>query len=357
MYGNEMEVEMVVLSYDKFLKERNAILIDVRSPKEFELEPIPGAINIPILNNEERVVVGTAYKQESPEEAKRIGMNIISKKLPEMFERINTLSKEYKKLVFYCARGGMRSSSVVSLFASLGYKASKLDGGYKAYRQYVAKEIPLLNEGIKYVVLHGRTGIGKTKVLQKLEQSGYSVLDLEKFADHKGSFYGALCETRVQSQKRFESEVLEHLRNRQYDYFLVESESKRIGNVYVPESIFQSMSDGYHVLLETTMDHRVEIIMEDYSKAPVEDMLACTTKLRRYLKEEDVVRYEEMLKSKDFRTFSRSIMDEYYDPLYQKSINKYEFDDTVFYEDIDTAVEGVVDFLKDKKLFVDNEEV
>lgn len=347
---------MVVLSYEKFLKEKSAILIDVRSPKEFELEPIPGAINIPILNNEERVVVGTAYKQESPEEAKRIGMNVISKKLPDMFERINTLSKEYKKLVFYCARGGMRSSSMVSLFASLGYKASKLDGGYKSYRQYVAKEIPLLNEGIKYIVLHGRTGIGKTKVLQSLESKGYSVLDLEKFADHKGSFYGALCESREQSQKRFESEVLEHLRNREHDYFLVESESKRIGNVYVPESIFKSMSDGYHVLLETTMDHRVDIIMQDYSKAPVEDMLACTTKLRRYLKEEDVVRYEDMLNAKDFEQFSRSIMDEYYDPLYQKSISKYEFDGTVFYEDIDTAVEGVVSFLKEKELLAVEDE-
>jgi len=336
---------MVVLSYERFLKEKSAILIDVRSPREFESEPIPGAVNVPILDNEERAAVGTAYKQVSPEEAKRMGMNYISKKLPQMFEEINDLSKKYKKLVFYCARGGMRSSSVVSLFSALGYKASKLDGGYKSYRQHVAKEIPLLNEGIKYVVLHGRTGIGKTKVLQRLEERGYSVLDLEKFADHKGSFYGALCEAREQSQKRFESEVLEHIRTREYDYFLVESESKRIGNVYVPESIFKSMTDGYHVLLETSMDHRVDIIMDDYAKAPVEEMLACTTKLRRYLKEEDVVRYEEMLKNKDFSLFSRSIMEEYYDPLYQKSINKYDFDGTVYYEDLDTAVEGVIDFL------------
>ncbi len=348
---------MVVLSYEKFLKEKSAILIDVRSPKEFEAEPIPGAVNVPILDNDERAAVGTAYKQVSPEEAKRLGMNYISKKLPEMFEEINNLSKEYKKLVFYCARGGMRSSSVTSLFSALGYKASKLDGGYKSYRQHVAKEIPHLNEGIKYVVLHGRTGIGKTKVLQRLEERGYSVLDLEKFADHKGSFYGALCESREQSQKRFESEVLEHMRTREYDYFLVESESKRIGNVYVPESIFQSMTDGYHVLLETSMDHRVEIIMEDYAKAPVDEMLACTTKLRRYLKEEDVVRYEEMLKNKEFALFSRSIMEEYYDPLYQKSINKYDFDDTVYYEDLDTAVEGVINFLTKEDLHkVESEE-
>lgn len=341
---------MIVLSYKQFLNEKSAILVDVRSPKEFELEPIPGAVNIPILNDEERAAVGTAYKQVSPEEAKRMGMNYISKKLPDMFEQINTLSKQYKKLVFYCARGGMRSSSVVSLFSSLGYRCSKLDGGYKGYRQHVTAEIPELNKGIKYVVLHGRTGIGKTKVLQRLEEKGYSVLDLEKFADHKGSFYGALCETRVQSQKRFESEVAEHLRDREYDYFLVESESKRIGNVYVPESIFTSMGEGYHVLLETSLDHRVEIIMDDYAKAPVEEMLACTVKLRRYLKEEDVVRYEDMLKNKNFREFSRAIMDEYYDPLYQKSINKYEFDDTVSYEDLDTAVEGVIGFLEKEKL-------
>ncbi len=337
---------MVVLSYEKFLREKSAILIDVRTPKEFEAEPIPGAINIPILSDEERVVVGTAYKQQSPEEAKRLGINYISTKLPNLFEEINELSKKYKKLVFYCARGGMRSSSVTSLFSSLGYKVCKLEGGYKSFRKYVGENIDKLNKDIKYIVVHGKTGIGKTKVLQGLEDKGYSVLDLEKFADHKGSFYGALCERREQSQKRFEAEVFEHLKDREYDYFLVESESKRIGNVYVPESIFKSMSEGYHILLETSLDHRVQIIMEDYSKAPIEEMLACTTKLRRYLKEEDVLKYENMLKEKRFEEFSRSIMEEYYDPLYQKSINKYEYDSTVNYESIGEAVEKIEKFIE-----------
>lgn len=166
------------ITYKEVLELDNYILIDVRTPKEFAREPIIGAINIPVLLDDERVTVGTTYVQQSKELAKEIGINCISKRLPEIFKQVQELSKKYRRLVFYCARGGMRSGSMSALFGSLGYRVSKLEGGYKAYREYIAKNTPIANEGFKYIVLHGRTGIGKTKILNKLEELGYPVMDL-----------------------------------------------------------------------------------------------------------------------------------------------------------------------------------
>ena len=158
---------MNIISFEDFLKEENAILIDVRTPKEFLLEKIPNSVNIPVLLDEERVAVGTTYVQRSKESAKKMGIEFISKRLPEIFEQVQELSKKYSKLVFMCARGGMRSSSITSLFGSLGYKVAKLEGGYKAYRDFILNNLPIENEKFKYIVIHGRTGVGKTKILNK----------------------------------------------------------------------------------------------------------------------------------------------------------------------------------------------
>lgn len=337
---------MVLLSYEELLKEKNYTLIDVRTPKEFEEEAIPGAINIPLLLDEERVDVGTAYKQVSPEKAKELGVEAIAKRLPEVFREVQKHAKG--RLAFYCAKGGMRSGSMAALFSALGYTTWKLEGGYRAYRQYILKEIPKLNEGIKYYILHGKTGIGKTKVLQRLEAKGYSVLDLEKMADHKGSFFGGVCEKRGQSQKRFESLIFDYLYKNRPTYVLAESESKRIGNVYVPESIFNSLANGKHLSLETTIEERVKIINEDYAGATNEELQACLDKVGRYISKEKYEEYSELLKNNEIDELSKKLMIEYYDPLYQKSIDKYRYEREIFYTNIEEAVESVVKYLDEE---------
>lgn len=337
---------MVLLSYEELLKEKNYTLIDVRTPKEFEEEAIPGAINIPLLLDEERVEVGTAYKQVSPEKAKELGVEAIAKRLPEVFREVQKHAKG--RLAFYCAKGGMRSGSMAALFSALGYTTWKLEGGYRAYRQYILKEIPKLNEGIKYYILHGKTGIGKTKVLQRLEAKGYSVLDLEKMADHKGSFFGGVCEKRGQSQKRFESLIFDYLYKNRPTYVLAESESKRIGNVYVPESIFNSLANGKHLSLETTIEERVKIINEDYAGATNEELQSCLDKVGRYISKEKYEEYSELLKNNEIDELSKKLMIEYYDPLYQKSIDKYRYEREIFYTNIEEAVESVVKYLDEE---------
>lgn len=337
---------MKLINYNELLNEKNYILIDVRSPQEFMLEGISGAINIPILLDDERAEVGTAYKQTSPESAKILGIGFISKRLPEIFQEINALSKKYKKIIFYCARGGMRSGSISSLFASLGYKVFKLNGGYKSYREYILKEIPVLNEGVKYVIIHGKTGVGKTKLLNSLENKGFSVLDLERMADHKGSFFGGLCEKRPQSQKRFESLLYDFFSKNNPKYVIAESESKRIGNVYVPESIYHSLLQGEHILADTTIEHRIKIVMEDYTNTDKKAIEECILKLQRYASKEYVSTLLQLLEEGNLPEISKLLMTDYYDSLYQKSIDKYDFENVAFYEDIPEGTEKVIAILE-----------
>lgn len=339
---------MILMKYEQLLKEKNYTLIDVRTPKEFEEEPIPGAINIPLLLDEERVEVGTAYKQISPEKAKELGVEAIAKRLPEVFREVQKHAKG--RLAFYCARGGMRSGSMAALFSALGYTTWKLEGGYRAYREYILKEIPKLNEGIQYYVLHGKTGIGKTKVLQQLEKLGYSVLDLEKMADHKGSFFGGVCEARPQSQKRFESLIFDFLYNKKPTYVIAESESKRIGNVYVPESVFTSLANAKHLSLEADLDLRTDIILEDYAGASYDELLECLNKVGRYISKEKLAEYTELLNNNKIKELSKILMVEYYDPLYQKSIDKYTYEREITYNSIEEAVEKVIEYLKSENL-------
>lgn len=334
------------ITYKEFLELNDSILIDVRTPKEFEREPIPGSVNIPVLLDDERVAVGTAYVQQSKELAKELGIKYISQRLPEIFKMVQELSRKYKKLIFFCARGGMRSGSMYALFSSLGYKCLKLEGGYRSYRDYIIKNIPILNSGLRYIVLHGRTGIGKTKILNKLEELGYPIMDLEKMADHKGSFFGSLCEKRAQSQKRFESELFQFLLNNKSKYIIAESESKRIGNVYIPDSIYNSLVSGYHLMADTTFEHRIEVLMEDYSGASIEELKECLEKIGRYIPKKKLVEYTEILEAGKISELAGIIAKEYYDPLYQKSIDKYEFNEHIFYSNTEEGVEKVIEFLK-----------
>lgn len=335
---------MNLLKFEDFLKEKNAILIDVRTPKEFELERVPNSVNIPVLLDEERVVVGTTYVQTSKEKAKKLGVEFISKRLPEIFEEIEELAKKYSKLVFMCARGGMRSSSIASLFESLGYKVAKLEGGYKAYREFIIQNIPLENERFQYMVVHGRTGVGKTKVLNKMIELGATVLDLEKLAAHKGSFFGALGEKLPQSQKRFDGEIFEFLRNCKSKFIVVESESKRIGNLYVPESVYQSMSNGHHVFIDTSIDNRLDILMEDYTNVPPHEIEECIMKVARYVSKEKISTYLQLLNEGKLRELGKVLIVQYYDPLYEVSIDRHEFELSITYEDMEKCAQELTDY-------------
>lgn len=335
---------MNTISFENFLKEESAVLIDVRTPKEFLLEKIPNSVNIPVLLDEERVAIGTTYVQRSKESAKKMGVEFISKRLPEIFEQVQDLSKKYSKLVFMCARGGMRSSSITALFGSLGYKVAKLEGGYKAYRDFILTNLLLENEKFKYIVIHGRTGVGKTKILNKMMELGVSVMDLEKMAAHKGSFFGALGEELPQSQKRFDGEVFEFLRTCKTKYIVVESESKRIGNLYVPESVYASMSNGRHLFVDTSIPNRLDILLEDYTNVPPKEIEECIMKVARYVSKEKTNNYLSLLHEGKLRELGEILIVQYYDPLYEVSIDRHDFELSIKYEDMDSCAKELSEY-------------
>ena len=240
-------------------------IIDVRSEAEFALDHIPGAVNCPVLDNAERVRVGTLYKQSSAFEAKKIGAALVARNIARHIEaRWLDMPKDWKPLV-YCWRGGNRSGALALVLARIGWPAIQLDGGYKAYRAHVSAalaELPPLD----LRVICGTTGSGKSRLLETLERIGAQVLDLEKLAAHRGSVLGHLPSQPQPSQKMFETRIWDQLRR--FDParpVFVESESKKVGQLRVPDALMDRMRQSPCVALHLSRPNRVRLLMEDYS--------------------------------------------------------------------------------------------
>lgn len=303
--------------------EGNYILIDVRSPSEFKTEHIPGSINIPIFSDEERHLVGETYIQNSPELAKKMGIEFASKKLPDIYEQVSKLDKEYDKLIFFCARGGFRSSSMVSLFMTIGVNSFKLDKGYKGYRKYINENLPEVIKDVKFVVLYGNTGAGKTDILKSLKESGSNILDLEGCANHRGSILGGVGLGDQSTQKSFESQIYKTLKERTNNLVFVEGESKKIGKVVIPQYIYESMSRGINICIDTDLQLRIDNILRDYVHGTDEELIHALKYLRQQLGHSIIDKYIEMIKNDQYREVIGDLMINYYDPHYEYKNREY----------------------------------
>jgi tRNA 2-selenouridine synthase len=317
------------------------ILIDVRSPSEYKEATIPGAINIPIFDDEERKVIGYTYVNESVDKAKKLGVEAVSKKLPRIYDEFLELDKKHDRLVLFCARGGMRSSSLCSLLTSLGMDTYKLNNGYKGYRKFINDELPRLNNEIKYIVLHGTTGVGKTEILKHLIERGHDVLDLEEAANHRGSLLGSVGLGEPNSQKQFEALVFEVLRDRKANYVFVEGESKRIGNIVIPSFIYKSMEKGVHILVDADLNFRTKLIIEEYTNhsSSEDEILLALEALSKYISSKNIEKYKELTIKGEYETVVEELMVKYYDPMYLNGINKYEYDYKLKVDNIERACE------------------
>ena len=293
------------------------ILIDVRSPKEYNAETIPDAINIPIFGDNERELIGTIYNQKSIEEAKKMGIKAAAEKLPQIYDHIATLDKEYNNLIFFCARGGFRSSSLVSLFKTLGIHAYKLDGGYKKYRKYINRTLPKVMEGMQFVVLYGNTGTGKTHILEVMQEMGHDIIDLEGCANHRGSLLGGVGLGKPNTQKMFESMLYESLKTRKTNTVYIEGESKKIGRVVIPGFIYDSMNNGIALKIEAGIEARIDNILRDYVHETDKELINSLDQLRRYIGNKNIDRYMDMIRRSEYRGVAKELMIKYYDPLYE----------------------------------------
>jgi tRNA 2-selenouridine synthase len=250
----------------------------------------------------------------------------------------------------------MRSKSICNVLTTLQVKnVYRLSGGYKAYRKFVINYIQNHVKDFKFVVLHGLTGVGKTIIIDKLEEDNISVLNLEKLAKNSGSVFGDLLfEGKSPSQKQFESLLFNDLYYNDKKYVVVESESKRIGSINVPDSIMKSMKKGYHILIKTSLQNRIINIYSDYIKEDCkidEKLIKCIKHLNKRLGNKNVEILISRIQSGDYEFVIEFLIKNYYDPLYKYSIDKIDRTDlTIDYNKINDAVDKIKDFIFSKNL-------
>ena len=240
-------------------------VIDARSEGEFAEDHLPGAHNWPSLHNEERIRVGTLYKQVSPFEAQKIGAALVASNIALHIQtHVLDKPKHWQPLV-YCWRGGKRSNSLALILGQIGFKVHLIEGGYKAFRKAVIEDTPRRVAPLPFRVLCGPTGSGKTRLLQALSAQGAQVLDLEAIASHRASVLGVIPGQPQPTQKAFETRLWDALRrfDPQRPVF-VEAESKKVGNVTIPEPLIEAMRQSPCIRLDLPLAHRVQLLMEDY---------------------------------------------------------------------------------------------
>jgi tRNA 2-selenouridine synthase len=341
-----MFLEVTYEDIDKNRINGSYKLIDLRSPSEYKSETIPGAVNIPIFTDEERKIIGTTYVQESIDKAKLLGVKAASKKLPAIYEQVSQLDKKYNNLIFFCARGGFRSSSVTGLFRTIGINAIKLDGGYKGYRRYVNDNLPKLIEDITFVVLYGNTGTGKTEILKNISEKGYDILDLESSANHRGSTLGGVGLGEPNTQKMFESYLFEALKNRKYNLVFTEGESKKIGKAVIPDYLFDKIRNGINIYISAPMEKRIENILNDYVHNTDNELIEALEHLRRYLGHENINRYIEMIRNKEYKRVIEELIIKYYDPRYES--NKRIYVSNFYNLNTNNTANEIINFFKPK---------
>jgi len=328
----------IALEIEKFLEEgKKSLIIDVRTPAEFEQGHIPGAYNIPLFTNEERAIVGTLYKKTGKQEAIHKGLEIFGPRMIWYIEELKKVaaavaatdtstshsdeSNNIKTIYIHCWRGGMRSGSIAWLFEIYGYKVFTLKNGYKSFRNLVLEEF---KKERKIKIIGGRTGSAKTLVLPELKKKGLQVIDLEKLAHHKGSSFGSIGELPQPSQEHFENKLALELRftNENEDLFL-EDESKLIGRVIIPSPFFLQMRSCSVFYFDVPFEERAKYIAEHYGKYPKEELLVATERILRKLDtrfSKDALRFLE--EGNLIESFKISL--KYYDKTYEFGLSKRE---------------------------------
>jgi len=302
-------------------------IIDVRSPAEFKEDHIPGAINLPVLNDEERSRVGTIYKQVNPFQAKKLGAALVSANISRAIEKnLIDRDKDYQPLI-YCWRGGQRSMSMATILSRIGWKTTILDGGYKTYRAGVRKAIEEKCSQLDLMVISGLTGTGKTEILKQLYSRGEQVIDLEGLANHRGSLLGAEPDQPQPSQKYFESLLVQHISGFTPSKMTwIESESNKIGNIHCPESLWLKMKTAKTIEITADMNERIKYLLAQYpqlTESP-ELLKAKINPLNHHYGKKQIQAWHKMIDHKQWNEFVSSILENHYDPSYQRSISNNE---------------------------------
>ena len=303
----------------------SSIIIDVRSPAEYEHAHIPGAVNLPLFDNDERAMIGTTYKKQSREAAIKAGLPLFGNKMLPMIETVESWMAAAQKenhltkptLYVHCWRGGMRSAAVAWLLDLYGYKVIQLTGGYKAYRNWVLEQFTI---PYSLKVLGGYTGSGKTEILHALQEKNYSVIDLEGLAHHKGSAFGAIGQLAQPSQEMFENILAKKLWevNKNKKAIWIEDESQRIGTVLIPTPLFHLMRNSTCYFMTIPFEQRLLFILEGYGKFDQQSLIEATERIQKRLGGLETKNAVEHIMQGELKE-AFSILLKYYDKWYEKN--------------------------------------
>ncbi len=317
------------------------LIIDARSPKEYAESHIPGAINFYALSDEEHREVGTIYKQVSPFEARVKGASFVCLNAAEHIKKLHPAYTPKAKIAIYCARGGMRSSSLGIIFSSIGYRLDRIIGGYKAYRGFVTEYLDSFPP-CDFITLRGNTGCGKSELLQKLDNA----IDLEGMANHYGSVFGGANGAQP-SQKEFQNRLMHALLSvdRTRPVF-IEGESMRIGSVNLPTRLYAMMATGTQVRIDAPLSQRVKRTVSMYESVDDGYFASCMEKITPYIpkaaKEEASKAYIDGNREKT----AEILLSEYYDKVYKKMAR---VDHDLYFEELDATLESLRKIQKEQQ--------
>ncbi len=299
-------------------------IIDARTPAEFAEDRIPGAVNLPVLEDEQRVVVGTLYKQRSAFEARRLGGALVAENIARhMQTHLQDKPKDWRPLI-YCWRGGQRSGSFATWLRMVGWDACQLEGGYKSFRHLVIAELERMAPDLHLRVIGGPTGSAKTRILEALARLGAQVLDLEDLAAHKGSVLGDLPDRPQPRQKSFETSLYTRLGELDPARpVFVEAESRKIGQVFVPEPLILAMRRAPCLAIDATRTARLDFLVRDYAYLgdDIPLLLRNIDRLASLQSRETIAHWKKLAETGELPTLFGEFIDLHYDPLYRRSQN------------------------------------
>ncbi|MFD1000254.1 tRNA 2-selenouridine(34) synthase MnmH [Ohtaekwangia kribbensis] len=303
------------LSIDDFLKLRAQLpIVDVRSEGEYQQGHIPAALNIPILNNTERIAVGTDYKQKGQQEAIKTGFRLVG---PRLIDIVSETEKIGKEILVHCWRGGMRSSNFCQFVGMARVKSHQLAGGYKAYR---AKALESYKLPMQLTIISGCTGSGKSEILRALKNQGEQIIDLEQLASHKGSAFGGLMLPPQPTTEQFQNDLFEEIHKLDLSRRVwIEDESIAVGKIFLPEGLWRQMNSGPVIEIEVDKAVRIERLVQEYGAADKDMFLQAMIQITKKLGGQHFNAAREKLLQDDMAAVI-AILLTYYDKAYTNGL-------------------------------------
>lgn len=307
----------MVITLDEFFSLRRQLpVVDVRSEAEYDRGHIQRAVNIPLLNNAERIVVGTTYKHQGQAEAITAGFRLVGPRLADMIETSRQIADE---LIVHCWRGGMRSSNYCHIMEMTRVKTHQLQGGYKTYRRAALESF---KQPFRFMALCGYTGSGKTEILRAIADQGEQILDLEKIAHHKGSVFGGLMMPPQPTTEQFQNDLFEAiLKLDPSKRIWIEDESIAVGNIFLPEDLWASMTNSKLLEISVQKETRIARLVEEYGCANKDEFLEAMSKIARKLGGQHFNAAKEKLLTGDMSSVI-DILLTYYDKAYRNGLEK-----------------------------------